>query len=301
MSADNASSVAPVKKKLGDILLEMGALDPLQLQSALGYHQQWGVPLGKAVVERKFCSADDVLRALSLQTGHPVIRLDGQPLDSRLASVVPVRTAEKLRVVPLRLEGKRGEVLVIAVAAPGGLETLDAVQSVSGKQRLVAHLAHDDEIERAIGKLYYGREPAVPAPPPVEPISRHVGIENENELELSLPEEQPAAPARPVRMYGWHDASMRALQAMIERGGVKALPIADDQLSLLRTDDILIASTMGLQAAMPAGAKVNARLIICGVRDDLDVQDARALGAAIYLRPPFSTEQLQGAIRRCAK
>lgn len=289
----------PQKKKLGEILMEMGAIDELQLQSALGHHQQWGVPLGKAVVEKKFCSADDVLRALSIQTGHPVLRLDGQPLDPRLASIIPVRTAERLRVVPLRLEGKRKEILVIALAAPGGLETLDAVLSVSGKQRIVSHLAHDEEIDRAIGKLYYGREPAKPVPPPTEPIARHVGIQREQELELSAADEEPPAPPRPVRMFGWHDASMRALQAMIERGGVKARPLPDEELPTLRPDDIVVASTMGLQAALPAGAKLRARLIICGVKDDLDVADARALGALIYLRPPFSTEQLQGAIRRC--
>ncbi|MBX5482094.1 MAG: hypothetical protein IRZ16_09700 [Myxococcaceae bacterium] len=288
----------PVKKKLGEILLEMGAIDPLQLQSALGYHQQWGVPLGQAVVEKKFCSPDDVLRALSLQSGHPVLRLDGLPLDPRLASVVPVRTAEKLRAVPLRLEGKRKEVLVVAVAAPGGLETLDALQAVSGKQRLVVHIAHDAEIERAIGKLYYGREPEKPAPPPVVPLSK-VGIQNEVEIEFSPVDEVPVKPSRPVLLFGWHEASMRALKTMIERAGIQASPISEDELLQLTAEDVLIASTLGLHTALPAGVRPSAKLIICGVREDLDVQDARALGARIYLRPPFSTEQLEGAVRRC--
>ena len=287
----------PPKKKLGEILIEMGAIDPMQLQSAMGYHQQWGVPLGKAVVEKNFCSADDVLRALSLQTGHPVIRLDGQPLDARLASVVPVRSAEKLRAVPLRLDGKRKEVLVVAVAAPGGLETLDALQSVSGKQRLVVHLAHDEEIERAIGKMYYGREPTK-APPPVQPLSK-VEIQNEQEIELPPVDAGPVQTRKPVRLFGWHDASMRALQTMIERAGIKATPVSEDELLELTIDDVLIASTLGLHTVLPAGVRPLAKLIICGVRDDLDVQDAKQLGAKVYLRPPFSTEQLEGAVRRC--
>src|SRR5437588_1196989 len=99
----------------------MGAIDPMQLQAALGHQKQWGLPLGQAVVEKRFCSADDVLRALQVQTGHPVIRLDGLKLDPAMAQVLPHKSAEKLRVVPLRLDGKRSEVLVIAVAAPGGL------------------------------------------------------------------------------------------------------------------------------------------------------------------------------------
>ncbi|MGA9523585.1 MAG: hypothetical protein WBV82_19140 [Myxococcaceae bacterium] len=286
-----------MKKKLGEILLEMGAIDPLQLQSALGYQQQWGVPLGKAVVHKKFCSEDDVLRALSIQTGLPVIRLDGMSFDPGLAHIVPVRSAERFRAVPLRLDGKRKEVLVVAVAAPGGLETTDNILSVSGKQRLDIHLAHDDEIERAIGKLYYGREPEKRVGPAAESLVRPVGIANEELIEL---ESTPVAPPqiRPVRIFGWHEATMRALKAMIERGGIQAIPLEDDALSSLKPDDLLIASTLGLHAALPAGARAPAKLIICGVRADVDVADAKAIGARIYLRPPFSTEQLCNAIRR---
>lgn len=290
--------MAPVKKKLGEILVEMGAIDPLQLQAAMGYHQQWGVPLGKAVVDRNFCSADDVLRALSLQTGHPVIRLDGLQFDARLASVVPVRSAERLRAVPLRLEGKRKEVLAVAVSAPGGLETLDNLQSVSGKQRLLVHLAHDAEIERAIGKLYYGRDPEKAPPAPTVPLSR-VEIQNEAEIDLPAADAGPVKLRRPVRLFGWHDASMRALQSMLERMGIKAAPVEEDQLLELAVDDVLIASTLGLHTVLPPGVRPLARLIICGVRDDLDVNDAKMMGAKVYLRPPFSPEQLDGAVRRC--
>ncbi len=287
-----------MSKKLGEILLEMGALDPLQLQSALGHQQQWGVPLGKAVVDKRFCSADDVLRALSIQTGHPVVRLDGLNLDSRLASVLPIRSAERFRAVPLRLDGKRKEALVVAVAAPGGLETIDAILSVTGKQRLEVQLAHDDEIERAIGKLYYGRVPEKPISPAVEAMAMPVGIANEELIELEpAPAPVPKKPG-PVRIFGWHEASMRALKAMIERGGIQAIPVDDEALSALKPDDVLIASTLGLHAVLPAGARVPAKLIICGVKEDLDVADARAIGARLYLRPPFSTEQLCHAIQR---
>lgn len=294
--------MAGARRKLGEILQEMGAIDPLQLQSALGHHRQWGVPLGQAVVEKNFCSKDDVLRALSIQTGFPVARLDGEPLDSRLASVLPVRTAEKLKVVPLRMEGKRKEILVIALAAPADLETLDAVQSVSGKQRIVAHVAHDDEIERAIGRLYYGKTDPKPAGPPVETLSRHVGIANESEIEFGdEPAAPPPPPARPVRLYGWHEAAARALRALIDRAGIQTELIADESLDVLTQDDILIATTLGLQSALAPGHRVVAKLIICGVREDADVADAKAMGARVYLRPPFTTEQLQAAIQRCQR
>jgi len=298
--------VAPAKKKLGEILIEMGALDPLQLQAALGFLQQWGMPLGRAVVEKGFCARDDVTRALATQAGHPMIRLDGMPLDPELAKVVPVKTAEMYRAVPLRIEGRRREVLALAIAAPAPLASVDAVLTVARKQRAVVHIAHDEEIESAIGRLYHGKAEVAPA---IEPLARAVGIQNENLVELEashaeLPElDRPVPPApkvqpRPVALFGWHEASMRALQMMIARGGEQASPIPDEHLGHLRPDDVLLASTLGLQAVLPPGDRLAARLIICGITGGSDVQDARALGARLYLRPPFSTEQLVEAVRQ---
>ncbi len=292
--------MARTKKKLGDILVEMGAIDPLQLQSALGYANQWGMPLGRAVVDRNFCSRDDVLRALSLQTGHPVIRLDGHPMDKKMAGVVPVKLAEELRVVPLKLGGKRGEVLELAVAAPGDLGTVDRVLQASGKRSAVVHLAHDEEVERALGRLYHGKADVAPA---VQPLARSVAVQSENVFELEeaeglleTPDEAPGP--RPVRLFGWHQASMRALKAMIERGGVQAEPLAEGDVSTLSGDDVLIASTLALVTELPVGHRVPAKLIICGAPEDSDIADARALGAKVYLRPPFSTEQLVAAVKR---
>ncbi|WP_395856123.1 hypothetical protein [Cystobacter fuscus] len=142
-----------MKKRLGDILLEMGGVDGLQLQSALAYQRKWGVPLGQVVVDLRFCSAEQVLRALSRQAGVPATDLDAEPLDPTLTKLVPRRLAEQHRVVPLRLEGPRDE-LVVAIAAPANLHSLDAVRSVTRRARVVPMLASDSAIARAIERLY---------------------------------------------------------------------------------------------------------------------------------------------------
>ena len=142
------------KKRLGEILLELGTVDELQLQSALAYQRKWGVPLGQVVVDLRFCTAEQVLGALAYQTGVPAIDLDAQPLEPELVQGVPRRLAEMHRVVPLRLEGPRDTVLVVAIAAPASLQSLDAVRSVTGKARVEPRLATDAAITRAIQRLY---------------------------------------------------------------------------------------------------------------------------------------------------
>jgi type IV pilus assembly protein PilB len=145
-----------MKKRLGDILLTRGVVDSLQLQSALAFQRQWGLPLGQVMVDQGFAPAEQVFSALQEQTGIPSVDLDAQPLDARLARLVPLKVAESYRVVPLRLEGKRDTTLVVAIAAPASLEALDVVKSVSGKARVVPRLAPDSAIRRAIGRLYRG-------------------------------------------------------------------------------------------------------------------------------------------------
>ena len=135
-----------MKKRLGDILVARGVVDSLQLQSALAFQRQWGLPLGQVVVDQGFTSAEHVFAALEEQTGLASVNLDEQVLDPRLARLVPLKVAEARKVVPLRLEGVRESTLVVAIAAPASLDTLDLVKTVSGKGRVVPRLATDAAI-----------------------------------------------------------------------------------------------------------------------------------------------------------
>ncbi|WP_141588581.1 general secretion pathway protein GspE [Myxococcus sp. AB056] len=196
-----------MKKRLGDILLERGVVDALQLHSALAYQRKWGVPLGQVVVDQRFSTAQQVLEALAFQAGMQTVDLDIQPPDASLTWLIPERVAETHRVVPLKLEGQGGRdsVLVVAIAAPASLASLDAVKSVSGKPRVVAKLASDASIRRAIGQLYRGETG--------EAVPRRPGMES-----FSLPE---ADESMPMVLGG----SMAELTNMEAPGGEDGLPL----------------------------------------------------------------------------
>lgn len=157
------------KQRLGELLQKAGLVDELQLRAALGFHYKWGVPLGQVVVDMRFCTAQQVLELLAGQLELPVVDLDAEPLDERMTDVLPVETAEACRVVPLRVEGPRGSVLVVAAAAPARPTVLDEVARVAGKVRVVARVATDAAVSRAIDRLYYPH--LLGARRPVEPIA----------------------------------------------------------------------------------------------------------------------------------
>lgn len=280
-------------KSLGEVLLEMGAVDAMQLQVAASHAQQWGMPLEQAVVERRFCSRDDVVRAFSIQTGYPVINLDAEVLDPARADILPLEIAERYRVVPLKLGGRRYEVIELAVAVPPNLQAIDAVIALTKKQRAVVHLSHDYAIERAIGRLYRGEAPPAPAAPP--PVERKVDVQNESTFELG--EQAAPQPAEPVWLYGWHPAAGKALAMMLEQGRITSQPLDDAGLAGIGPYDVVISTTLALSTVLAGDARVKCRLIICGTPEPGDAEDARALGARLYLRPPHSTEQLAKAVQ----
>ncbi|MFY0527221.1 hypothetical protein ACN28I_30115 [Archangium gephyra] len=159
------------KKRLGEILVELGVMDGPRLQSALAYQRKRGVPLGQVVVDLRFCTANQVLEALAHQTGVPAMDLDAERLNLELAELVPRRLAEMHRVVPLRQEGPRDMVLVVAIAAPASPQSLDAVRGVARKARVVPWLATDAAIGRAIERLYQDGAAAAPRRAEVESIT----------------------------------------------------------------------------------------------------------------------------------
>ena len=144
-----------MKRRLGDLLVEERLVDSYQLRAALGFHQKWGVPLGQVVVDMGFCSASQVLDVLAWQVNLPTVDLDAQVLDPALMDVVSVEVAESCQVIPLRQEGVRGSVLVVACPAPAHPPTLDEVVRLTGAARVRVFLATDAAIARGLERLYY--------------------------------------------------------------------------------------------------------------------------------------------------
>jgi type IV pilus assembly protein PilB len=136
-------------KKLGEILVQLGFLTPERLDAVLMHQRQWGVSLGRAAVAKNFCTEAQVLEALSRQLGFPAIALDGEELNPMLSSLLSQKDAEKHHAVPIRLAGARGEVLVVAMAAPATVASQDAVLALTRKARLQIFLATDEALHLA--------------------------------------------------------------------------------------------------------------------------------------------------------
>jgi type IV pilus assembly protein PilB len=141
------------RPRIGELLVQWGRLDALQLQSALAHQARWGGRLGRAFVHLGFLDEDAVLEAVAEQLGTPFITVGDRPVDPAVLALVPARLIRSRKVLPLALlkERRRGP-LVVALADPGDLAVLDELAFVTGLEVRPA-LANEADLQRAIDRL----------------------------------------------------------------------------------------------------------------------------------------------------
>jgi type IV pilus assembly protein PilB len=117
-------------KRIGDLLIDAGLLTDDQLRQALEQQRKEREPLklGELLVRRGFVREESLAEALSRQLAIDRYAPDRYPIDMSLTSLIPAEEAQRLQVVPLR---KSGTLLIVAVADPTDIQTLDALEAMT--------------------------------------------------------------------------------------------------------------------------------------------------------------------------
>ena len=138
------------KLKLGDVLVQAGAITEEQLIQSLNEQKQNNVPLGKALVEMGFISEEKLLNSLADQLKIPYVDIQGVKFSQEAIRKVPETIARKHRIIPISIENGS---LKLAMADPLNIFAIDEVTIQSGMD-VVPVLAAESDIERAIQEEY---------------------------------------------------------------------------------------------------------------------------------------------------
>ena len=109
------------RKPLGQILLEMGAVDPGDLLRAVAMRGRQDQPLGDILQAHGWVSEADLMTALAMQWGAEALDLIGQRPDPRLVDRLGAETCLRAAVLPWR---RAGGATVIATARPDAFQAL---------------------------------------------------------------------------------------------------------------------------------------------------------------------------------
>jgi hypothetical protein len=150
------------RPKVGEILVQAGIIDELQLSAALGEQTRWGRRLGMTLIKLGMVQEGHLVRALAKQFDLPVASLAGKKIAPEVIALVPAKVACEHSVIPLfvKKEGHR-EQLFLGMEEPSDLGILDDLAFRTGMV-IRPVMVGPTEIGEAIDR-YYAAKPA-PAP-----------------------------------------------------------------------------------------------------------------------------------------
>jgi type IV pilus assembly protein PilB len=117
--------------RIGQILLETGALGPAQLNAAMVEQHRTHRPLGEILLEHGYATPRGIAEAVAISSGTPFVDLDDVVIDERIARCIPEHLARRLEALPIEGQSHR---IVLAMADPYNVLALDDVHMITGRE-----------------------------------------------------------------------------------------------------------------------------------------------------------------------
>jgi len=137
--------------RLGDLLLESGAITEEQLSAALAEQKKSGLRLGETLLKMGVLTDGKLLDALSSQLKLQVFSLSRyRPMPEALR-MVPEQVAKRLNAIPLSVED--GNTLLVAMSDPLDIIAQDEIRMITGMD-IKLGLVSQSEIDRNLERLY---------------------------------------------------------------------------------------------------------------------------------------------------
>lgn len=157
------------RKRIGELLLERGAITRDQLEAALRAQQHTHQRLGAALVALGAITEKTLAHALSEALGVPVIDLASRAPDWSAIHLLRPRFCEQHTLFPVSLETVGGrKLLVVAMADPLDTAALQEMEFTTGL-KVSARVAPLSAVHTAIQR-YYHRTVAAPSSPAPEAL-----------------------------------------------------------------------------------------------------------------------------------
>jgi type IV pilus assembly protein PilB len=129
-------------RKIGEILVEMGALAPAEVRLVLEQQGKSGQRFGEIAMARGLLSDEVIAQALAQQFGLEYVDLSAAVVDSELAASLPTELPIRYSFVPLQ---KTEEGLMVAISDPTNVATLDNLE-MQLDMPLIYHVAARSKI-----------------------------------------------------------------------------------------------------------------------------------------------------------
>ena len=143
------------RRKLGEILVDLGYINYLQLEEALQLQQREGGMLGQILVRLGYIDADQLAEAQAEQYDVGYEKIIPESAQPDAVAKVAAAMAKSLKVLPLRIEDGK---LIVAMENPLDVDAVDVLQRHTGMYVKVVY-TNPEDLARALDFHYGGATP----------------------------------------------------------------------------------------------------------------------------------------------
>ena len=146
------------KSKAGQVLVDLGFIEEDQLADLLREAQATGEAVEQVALSRGIINEEQLVQAISEQTGLKVVNLEEIKPQPDALKLVPETMATVYKILPLAF---KDDVLTICMADPHNIAVQDDLRNLLGIKTVQTCLAQPRQIEEAVAKWYQGKEESI--------------------------------------------------------------------------------------------------------------------------------------------
>ena len=173
--------------RLGDILVEQGAISPEQLSQALELQTSTGQRLGNVLIGNGWADEEQVTEARSVQMDAVYVNMTRETPDPFAVALVAFEIAHRYLLVPLSvddsIDGKPGRIR-LAMVDPWDVEAIDHVQRET-RRRVEPLLASETGLQAALERAYHASQNDAHS----SAMSETIELASLDSLDLAVPDE----------------------------------------------------------------------------------------------------------------
>jgi len=138
------------KKKLGEILLELGVISEEELRIALKEQSRTGEKLGEVITRLGFATEEEIHMAIAQQAGTRFVDLRDIIINPDALTLVPEHVAKEFKLVPIKIDDNT---ITIVISNPFNFKAIDTIREITGRE-VIVYTSKEDDIVKALENVY---------------------------------------------------------------------------------------------------------------------------------------------------
>ena len=180
------------KMRLGDVLINDGAITRTQLEKGLELQKGSGKRLGITLVDEGITTEEAIARALSRQLGYDMVDLGNVDVDEAVLGLLNPTILKKYTILPFEYSEESPNIIRVAMSDPMDMTAIDDITIVTSLQ-VEPVVATPKSIMMALDK-YFGQS---------EVMSALDEYTKEKEDQMAEEEDMYSEDVTTLRLYSW--------------------------------------------------------------------------------------------------